>query len=127
MATPNLNHKELVTAAVRAGKHVLCEKPLALSLADAREMHAAAARAGVRHMTAFTYRFVPAMRYLKHLVDEGFAGRVLHLRAKRLQDWGTRGLWAGGRPRPSPARASSATCSRIASTSAISSSAPSRA
>lgn len=92
VATPNLHHKALVTAAVGAGKHVMCEKPLALSLADAREMHAAAARAGVRHMTAFTYRFVPAMRYLKHLVDDGFVGRVLHLRAKRLQDWDTRPL-----------------------------------
>ncbi|HVQ30143.1 MAG TPA: Gfo/Idh/MocA family oxidoreductase, partial [Vicinamibacteria bacterium] len=92
VATPNINHKELVTAAARAGKHVMCEKPLALSLADAREMRAAAVTAGVRHMTAFTYRFVPAMRYLKHLVDDGFVGRVLHLRAKRMQDWHTRPL-----------------------------------
>ena len=92
VATPNINHRELVTAAVRAGKHVMCEKPLALSLGDASEMHAAAVGAGVRHMTAFTYRFVPAMRYLKHLVDDGFVGRVLHLRAKRLQDWDKRGL-----------------------------------
>ena len=92
VATPNINHKELVLAAVRAGKHVMCEKPLALTLGDAREMHAAAVGAGVRHMTAFTYRFVPAMRYLKHLVDDGYVGRVLHLRAKRLQDWDKRGL-----------------------------------
>jgi predicted dehydrogenase len=55
-------------------------------------MHQAAAAAGIRHMTAFTYRFVPGMRYLKRLLDEGFVGRVLHLRAKRLQDWGTRPL-----------------------------------
>jgi len=92
VATPNLNHKELVTAAARAGKHVMCEKPLALSLSDARDMHAAAVAAGVRHMTAFTYRFVPAMRHLKHLVDDGFVGRVLHLRAKRMQDWDARPL-----------------------------------
>ncbi len=92
IATPNLNHKDLAVRAAQRGKHVLCEKPLALNLDDARAMHAEAVRAGVRHMTAFTYRFVPGMRYLKHLVDEGFTGRILHLRAKRLQDWGTRGL-----------------------------------
>jgi predicted dehydrogenase len=92
IATPNLIHKELAVLAARQGKHVLCEKPLALSLTDAREMHAEAVRTRVRHMTAFTYRFVPGMRYLKHLLDEGYAGSVLHLRAKRLQDWGTRPL-----------------------------------
>ena len=59
VATPNINHKALVLAAVRAGKHVMCEKPLALSLSDAREMHAAAVGAGVRHMTAFTYTSCP--------------------------------------------------------------------
>jgi predicted dehydrogenase len=92
IATPNLTHKDLALQAARRGKHVLCEKPLALSLAEAREMQTEAVRAGVRHMTAFTYRFVPAMREVKRLVDEGFVGEVLHLRAKRLQDWGTRGL-----------------------------------
>jgi len=92
IATPNLTHRVLAVHAARRGKHLLCEKPLALTLADARDMHAEAVRAGVRHMTAFTYRFVPGMRYLRQLLDEGFAGRVLHLRAKRLQDWGTRGL-----------------------------------
>jgi len=49
-------------------------------------------KAGVRHMTAFTYRFVPAMRYLKHLVDRGELGRPYHYRSCRLQDWGTRNL-----------------------------------
>jgi predicted dehydrogenase len=92
IATPNITHKDLAVQAARQGKHILCEKPLTLTLADARAMHAEASRAGVRHMTAFTYRFVPGMRYLKQLLDEGFAGRILHLRAKRLQDWGTRPL-----------------------------------
>ncbi len=92
VATPNYLHAPIVLAAVRAGKHVMCEKPLALELSGAVEMWRAAESSGVRHMTAFTYRFVPAMRYMKHLVESGGAGRVHHFRAQRLQDWGTRGL-----------------------------------
>ena len=67
IATPNHSHPQIALAAVAQGKHVLCEKPLALNAADAFAMAEAAERAGVRHMTAFTYRFVPAMRYLRHL------------------------------------------------------------
>lgn len=92
IATPNFTHREIALAAVAAGKHVLCEKPLALNCADAREMAEAADRAGVRHMTAFTYRFVPAMRYLAHLVRQGELGQPYHYRSCRLQDWGARGL-----------------------------------
>ena len=69
IATPNAFHPPVAIAAARAGKHVLSEKPLALNAADAHAMADAAEKAKVRHMTAFTYRFVPAMRYLKHLVD----------------------------------------------------------
>src|SRR6185503_10492235 len=68
IATPNAVHAPIALAAVAHGKHVLCEKPLALDGAEAGKMADAAERAGVRHMTAFTYRFVPAMRYLAHLV-----------------------------------------------------------
>ena len=71
---------------------MLCEKPLALDAADARAMAEAADRARVRHMTAFTYRFVPAMRYLRHLVGRGDLGQPRHYRSCRLQDWGTRNL-----------------------------------
>jgi predicted dehydrogenase len=92
IATPNHVHREITLAAVRAGKHVLCEKPLALTTADAREMERAADAAGVRHMTAFTYRFVPAMRYMRHLVSSGSLGTPLHFRARRFQDWGRRAL-----------------------------------
>jgi predicted dehydrogenase len=92
IATPNVTHRALAVAAALRGKHVLCEKPIALTLDDARAMHEAAVAANVRHMTAFTYRFVPGMRHLKRLVDEGYVGRVLHLRAKRLQDWAARPL-----------------------------------
>src|SRR5207248_2397663 len=55
VATPNFTHRQIVLAAVAAGKHVMCEKPLALNLAEAMEMYRAAKAAGVRHMTAFTY------------------------------------------------------------------------
>jgi predicted dehydrogenase len=92
IATPNIFHKPIALAAAGTGRHVFCEKPLALTWADARDMVDAAERAGVRHMTAFTYRFVPAMRYIKHLIDEGFVGRPLHFRAQRFQDWGRRHL-----------------------------------
>jgi predicted dehydrogenase len=92
IATPNRSHHPIAMAAIAAGLHVLCEKPLALTLREAREMAEAADRAGVRHMTAFTYRFVPAMRYVKHLVSQGFVGEPWHFRAQRFQDWGRRAL-----------------------------------
>src|SRR5205823_10904246 len=79
-------------AAAEAGKHVMCEKPLALSARDAAEMYYTAQKRNVRHMTAFTYRFVPAMRYLKHLVARGDLGELYHFRAQRFQDWGNRPL-----------------------------------
>ncbi len=92
IATPNVHHAPAALLAVQHGKHVLCEKPLALNQADARAMADAAEKAGVRHMTAFTYRFVPAMRYLHHLVRQGDLGLPYHYRSCRLQDWGTRNL-----------------------------------
>ncbi len=92
IATPNLLHPPIALAAIRHGKHVLCEKPIALNVRDAREMATAADHAGVRHMTAFTYRFVPAMRYLGHLIRQGELGQPYHYRSCRLQDWGTRNV-----------------------------------
>src|SRR6266567_3808005 len=92
IATPNFTHAPIALAAIAAGKHVLCEKPIAMSYREARSMAEAAEKAGVRHMTAFTYRFVPAMRYLAHLVKRGDAGQPYHYRSCRLQDWGTRNL-----------------------------------
>ena len=92
IATPNFTHAPIALDAIAHGKHVLCEKPLALNYANAKAMADAADRAGVRHMTAFTYRFVPAMRYLAHLVKRGDLGQPYHYRSCRLQDWGTRGL-----------------------------------
>jgi predicted dehydrogenase len=92
IATPNISHAPIAMLAMEHGKHVLCEKPLALNHADAAAMAAAGDRANVRHMTAFTYRFVPAMRYLAHLVKRGDFGSLYHFRSCRLQDWGTRGV-----------------------------------
>ena len=88
VATPNVYHKPLILAALERGCHVLCEKPLALDLAETEELCAAATAAGVRHMVAFTYRFVPAMTYLHHLVATGELGEIRHARFQRLQDWG---------------------------------------
>jgi predicted dehydrogenase len=70
----------------------LCEKPIAMNHAESVEMARAAEKAGVRHMTAFTYRFVPAMNYMAHLVKDGFIGQPYHFRSCRLQDWRTRAV-----------------------------------
>lgn len=87
IATPNFTHMPIAVAAARAGKHVMCEKPLGVSAQEAYEMYRAAADAGVVHMTAFTYRFAPAMRYLKHLVSSGQLGQPRHFRSQRFLDW----------------------------------------
>ncbi len=84
IATPNHLHRQIALAAIAAGKHVLCEKPLALNAGDAREMAAAAELAGVVHMTAFTYRFTPALQYLKRLVESGELGGLRTVRAAYL-------------------------------------------
>ena len=92
IATPNHVHATIALAALRAGKHVLCEKPIAMNHAEALAMLRAAQSASVRHMTAFTYRFVPAMRFMAHLVKQGALGQPYHFRAQRFQDWGARNL-----------------------------------
>jgi len=92
IATPNRVHHDIALAALATGKHVLCEKPIAMDTAEALAMWRASEQAQVRHMTAFTYRFVPAMRYMAQLVAQGAVGVPYHFRAHRLQDWGTRNL-----------------------------------
>lgn len=74
-------------AAVAAGKHVLCEKPLGLTLADANGLAEAAAASPRVHMVAFTFRFVPALRYLKRLVAEGHFGEIRHWRMSYFTDF----------------------------------------
>ncbi|NDU73055.1 Gfo/Idh/MocA family oxidoreductase [Actinomadura sp. DSM 109109] len=90
ICTPGDSHAEIAVAALDAGKHVLCEKPLANSVAEAEAMVAAAERArerGVRSMVGFNYRRVPAVTLARRLVDEGRIGAVRHIRAQYLQDW----------------------------------------
>jgi predicted dehydrogenase len=84
---PSNAHKEIALAAVKAGKHIFCEKPLALTLADSREMLQAAEEAGVAHMVGFNYRFSPAVRLAKKLIESGRLGEIYHFRAWFLQDW----------------------------------------
>ncbi|WP_340008989.1 Gfo/Idh/MocA family oxidoreductase [Paenibacillus sp. FSL K6-0276] len=84
---PSNAHKEIALAAAKAGKHIFCEKPLALTLADSREMLQAAEAAGVTHMVGFNYRFSPAVRLAKKLVESGRLGKIYHFRAWFLQDW----------------------------------------
>jgi predicted dehydrogenase len=90
VCTPGDTHAEIAIAALDAGKHVLCEKPLANTVAEAEAMAAAAARAaarGVRSMVGFTYRRVPAIALARQLVAEGRLGTIRHVRAQYLQDW----------------------------------------
>ena len=90
VCTPGDLHADIAVAALEAGKHVLCEKPLANTLAEAEAMAAAAARAssrGVRSMAGFNYRRVPAVALARNLVANGRIGQIRHVRATYLQDW----------------------------------------
>jgi predicted dehydrogenase len=90
ICTPGNLHHEIAIAALNAGKHVLCEKPLANSVAEAEQMTAAAKEAaerGVYAMCGYTYRRTPALALAKELIDEGRIGTVRHVRAQYLQDW----------------------------------------
>ena len=84
---PNHLHAEPSIAALEAGAHVFCEKPLAPTLGEAREMHEAARASDQVAGCAFNYRFVPAIRYAKGLIEDGELGEIRHFRGKYLQDW----------------------------------------
>ena len=84
---PNDAHAEIAIAAARAGKHVLCEKPLAPTLAESQKMLEAVRKAGVRHMIVFNYRRVPAIAYAKQIIEAGQLGEIRHFRGTYLQDW----------------------------------------
>jgi predicted dehydrogenase len=87
VSTPGYLHKDVVLAALEAGKHVLCEKPLANTLDEAQEMLTAAKKAGTINVVNFNYRRVPAVVFAKQLIDEGRIGEVRHWRAVYLQSW----------------------------------------
>jgi predicted dehydrogenase len=90
ICTPGSSHAEIAIAALRAGKHVLCEKPLANTLAEAQAMTdeaELAAERGVRTMVGFNYRRVPALAFARQLIASGRLGTIRHVRAVYLQDW----------------------------------------
>lgn len=84
---PNNVHAAPSIAAAQAGKHVLCEKPLARTAEEAKTMLDAVQQAGVKHMVAFNYRFVPAIRQIRKFIDAGLFGQIYHFRAVYLQEW----------------------------------------
>ena len=87
VASPGHLHHPMAVAAAKAGKHIICEKALANTLADAKDMLRAVEKAGVKHMLMHNYRKIPAVAYARQLVDEGRIGKVYHYRAAYLQDW----------------------------------------
>lgn len=87
ICTPNNLHKEIALAAAKAGKIILCEKPLAMNAAEGEEMCQAVESAGVPNIVWYNYRRVPAVTLAKRLIEEGRLGRIFHYRAVFLQDW----------------------------------------
>ncbi len=87
ISAPQYLHYEIAMEALRAGKHVFCEKPLAMNLAQAKEMYELAEKKGVTHYLNHNYRRCPAVRLAKRLIDEGKIGRIFHWRGAYLQSW----------------------------------------
>ena len=87
VSTPGHLHAPMVIAAAQAGKHIICEKPLANTLADAKAMLKAVEKAGVKHMLMHNYRKIPAVTFAKKLIEEGKIGDVYHYHGAYLQDW----------------------------------------
>ncbi|MBT5707313.1 Gfo/Idh/MocA family oxidoreductase [bacterium] len=101
ICTPNNTHAEIAIAAAKAGKMILCEKPISMNTAEGQEMVEAVEAAGVANTVWYNYRRVPAVSLAKKLIDEGRLGKIFHYRANFLQDWtissdlpqGGAGLW----------------------------------
>src|SRR6476660_3549738 len=87
ICTPNNTHREIALAAAKAGKMILCEKPLSMNTAEGEEMCRAVEAAKVPNMVWYNYRRVPAVTLAKQLIDQGRLGKIFHFRAKFLQDW----------------------------------------
>src|SRR4051794_3841562 len=85
---PNDLHGEPTVAAAEAGKHVVCEKPLGRDADESFEIWQRVEQAGVVHLCAFNYRFVPAVRLARQLIEAGEVGEIHHFRGRYLQDWG---------------------------------------
>ena len=84
---PNNMHAVPCIETAEAGKDIFCEKPLAMNVDEAKEMHKAVEKAGVTNMVGFNYRFLPAILLAKKMIDEGFIGKILQYRACYLQEW----------------------------------------
>ena len=93
IASPNKQHYPLAMTALAHGKHVLCEKPLAMNYTEAIHIAQAAERAGVKTMVPFTYRFMPTARYLKELIEQGYIGRPYHLNLRYYTGYGRDGQY----------------------------------
>ncbi len=87
ISAPQYLHHPIAMEALRAGKHVFCEKPLAMNVAQAREMYELAEKQGVTHYLNHNYRRCPAVRLARRLIDEGKIGRIYHWRGAYLQSW----------------------------------------
>jgi len=87
IVTPNHTHAEIAIEAAKAGKHIITEKPLAITIEEAKEMYEAVKKNNVIHMVCHNYRFAPAVQYAKKLIEEGRLGRIYHIRANYLQDF----------------------------------------
>ncbi len=84
---PNNLHHEPCIEAAKKGKHIVCEKPLARTASEAKEMLYAAREAGIKHLCNFNYRMVPALVLAKNLISNGKIGKIFHFRARYLQEW----------------------------------------
>ena len=87
ICTPNNVHAEIAIAAAKAGKHIICEKPLALTVDQAREMYLTAKENNIKTLVAFNYRKTPAVQLAKKYIEEGAIGEILDFRGTYLQDW----------------------------------------
>jgi predicted dehydrogenase len=85
---PNILHGEATIAAAEAGKHVICEKPLGRDADESYEIWSKVAATGVKHLCGFNYRFVPAIRLAREMIEAGELGEIRHFRGRYLQDWG---------------------------------------
>ena len=85
---PNSLHAEPTIAAAEAGKHVICEKPLGRDAAESYDIWRRVEATGVKHLCAFNYRFVPAVRLAREMIEAGELGEIRHFRGRYLQDWG---------------------------------------
>ncbi|MCL5986188.1 MAG: Gfo/Idh/MocA family oxidoreductase [Actinobacteria bacterium] len=89
ITAPNYLHKPIAIAAAKAGKHIFCEKPLAMNGKEAKEIYEVVEKSKVKHMVGFNYRKIPAVEYAKQLIEEGKLGEISHFRGFYINDWAT--------------------------------------